>query len=184
MGFDFDKSSQGDGGGGGKIKRAHRRKMPARSGAGLEPAFLVTAGYGSPTSPQWKLNYSYFIESRNDDAWTYTNTDSTSTVTFSIDSNYWIDLLWVNAGAILSEIALRGTTITRFPGLFAYQAAIVFDVYGYGLSATFKQTGYTQNGGSIYDWDIAPILPRTHITESGSVLFPHALAGGSVSRDI
>lgn len=179
MGFSFNKATQsGGGGGGGKV---HRQPANIVNNGNVNLAFPDT--FYPATSPQFRVNYRHYAEPYPDFQSHYTGGNSTLTV--SVPSTYWVDLIYatVTASGRFTQITINGESITNFPQPADDAVPFVADVYGYGVSATFYQTGY-YGPGSNYNITAGPLNPRTEITESGSVLWPAGLTGYSVVRDI
>lgn len=159
------------GGGGGKVRRRPMMKWDNNTaGTGL------CEWQASPqTTPTQNLGNSGRVATvRPQYAWTYASA-AASTLTLSIPSTYWVDVIGMVAEAHTSQLTINGNRLDPVaPGYFQVQ---YFDVYGYGVSVTAQFTASYEN-------KMAPVAVQTYISTGGSVVFPPGLSGRQVARDI
>lgn len=171
MGFSFNKASQA---GGGKICRRAVEGWTAQG----SPTYLQATT--TPTSPQFFLNNNVSFTAYPTNAWTgFSAVDTSGSI--SPPSTAWVDLINIGFYETIrpTEIIIDDSTFQP-QGIYHtenYRVDLVFDVYGYGISATAKFA-------SSEFIDIGVILPQTPITTGGYVYTPSALSGYSVLRDV
>lgn len=154
MGFEFKKS--------GAAKETETISRPPLH-VGRTYQQVAFQGYGIK-SPLQLIDITPFPQSTVSEAWTYTYTNTT-TLSLSIESYYWVDMIGVGQyfdGNVSISVSVNGTTPYALPSGYFSPANYMYtlDVYGYGLSATLKQT-------TAYTAAIVPITPDIPVTQSG-----------------
>jgi len=132
----------------------------------------------SPTSPQFALNNSVNMTESADSAWTYATTYYSTQTSLSVGSNYWVDMVAVfqTYSNSITNLTISGSQVNTYPQMYETNV-LWFDVYGYGLSAS------AQASTNVF-LALAPVVPETIVDTQGSVVFPPALKGKPIERDI
>lgn len=173
MGFSFN---------GKKAAPDRRRQRAPLQSIGRDNIYLVFPTT-APTSPLYTLNNNQGRTQSLTAAWTYLTVYTNAYTTFTVDSNYWIDMMLFDVTTpdgfrpYINGPAGDGTNYAyRHDNYFRpMSGGFVFDVYDYGLTFSVHRDQYTS-----LTIRIAPLLPNTSVTYSGQLVTP----GGSTLSQI